>query len=190
MAGFEFNELDLKGAFLIENFSVGDVRGRFCKCYERSVYEKAGISFSLSESFASVSMKNVVRGIHFQLKDPQAKLVCALKGRIWDVIVDLRPESKTYRRWVAEELSDENHRAFYIPRGFGHGFAALTDDVVMLYQCDGKYDPESDTGIMYDAPEIGIDWPIPKKDMILSERDKNQMSFHEFETRGWVGGSL
>jgi len=181
MAGFEFKELELSGAYLISNFMVGDNRGGFTKCFEKEIYRNAGIEFNLNESFASMSASNVIRGLHFQIHNPQAKLVCVLNGKVWDVIVDLRPESVTYRKWVSAELSAENHRALFIPRGFAHGFVSLRDETVMLYQCDGAYDKETDTGIRFDDPDIGIEWPIDVRTAIHSERDMTLMSFKEYE---------
>ncbi|MCM1044072.1 MAG: dTDP-4-dehydrorhamnose 3,5-epimerase [Candidatus Gastranaerophilales bacterium] len=171
MSGFSFTELELKGVYLIENFSVDDNRGGFTKCFEKDIYSNAGIKFQLNETFISVSAKNVIRGLHFQTHNPQAKLVCVVKGKVWDVIVDLRPESQTYKKWVSAELSAENHKALYIPRGFAHGFASLEDRTVMLYQCDGAYDRETDTGILFCDPEIGINWPISRDNSVHSERD-------------------
>lgn len=181
MAGFVFKELELKGAYLIENFSVGDNRGGFTKCFEKDIYANAGIEFQLNESFASVSAKNVIRGLHFQTHNPQAKLVCVVRGKVLDVIVDLRQDSSTYKKWISAELSADNHRALYVPRGFAHGFASLEDGTIMLYQCDGAYDKETDTGIRFNDPDIGIIWPIDENDAIHSERDLQLMSFHEYE---------
>lgn len=178
--GFKFKELDLKGAFLITNFYAGDNRGGFTKSFERDIFMEAGIEFQLNETFASCSMKNVIRGLHFQTHKPQAKLVSVLTGRVWDVIVDLRPDSPTYKEWTAQELSAENHLSFYVPRGFAHGFASLENNTVMLYQCDGKYDPETDTGIRFDDPEIGIEWPVNESIAIHSERDMKLLTFDEY----------
>ena len=133
------------------------------------------------EAFVSVSQKNVIRGLHFQLNNPQAKLVCAVKGKVWDVIVDLRQNSPTYKQWLGVELSAENHMALYVPRGFAHGFLSLEDDSIMLYQCDGAYDKASDTGIIFNDPEIGIEWPVDTAATIHSSRDMNLMSFKEYE---------
>lgn len=178
--GFEFKELELKGAYLISNFYAGDNRGGFTKSFEKDIYRNAGIEFQLNETFASRSMKNVIRGLHFQTHNPQAKLVSVVAGSVWDVIVDLRPDSSTYKKWVAHELSAENHLSFFIPRGFAHGFASLADDTVMLYQCDGKYDAETDTGIRFDDPEIGIDWPVDESVAIHSARDIKLQNFQEY----------
>lgn len=169
--GFEFQELELKGAYLISSFYAGDNRGGFTKFFERDIYAKAGIEFNLNETFASRSMKNVIRGLHFQTHNPQAKLVSVVAGSVWDVIIDIRIESPTFKKWYAHELSAENHLSFYVPRGFAHGFASLEDGTVMLYQCDGRYDKETDTGIRFDDPDIGIEWPVDENVAIHSERD-------------------
>ena len=128
----------------------------------------------------SVSAKNVIRGIHFQTNNPQAKIVTVLSGRAWDVIVDLRVNSNTFKKWYAIELSNENHRGFYVPKGFGHGFAALEDNTIMLYQCDGKYDAESDSGVIYNDKELCIEWPINDEVAIHSDRDLNLQSLQEY----------
>ena len=178
---FEFLELDLKGAFLIRSFYSGDNRGGFTKSFEKEAFCKAGIAFSVTETFASCSMKNVIRGLHFQRKNPQAKMVSVITGRIWDVIVDLRFDSPTFKQWRAYELSAENHLSLYVPRGFAHGFLSYEDETIVLYQCDGAYDRETDSGIKIDDREIGIEWPVDVKRAIRSERDMQLMSFSEYE---------
>ena len=180
MSGFEFTALELRGAYLITAFHAGDERGGFTKWFEKDIYAGGRIPFQLNETFSSRSMKNVVRGLHFQIRRPQAKLVSVVAGRVWDVIVDLRPGSESFGQWIAAELSAENHTCLYIPRGFAHGFASLEDNTVMLYQCDGAYDRESDTGILFNDPEIGIRWPVPEEDMIRSERDRHLMTLAEY----------
>lgn len=180
MAEFEFMKLELKGAFLISSFYVGDNRGGFTKSFEKDMFLNAGIPFTLNETFASKSMKNVIRGLHFQTHNPQAKLVSVVSGRVWDVIVDLRPDSATYKNWTAQELSADNHLGFFIPRGFAHGFVSLEDNTVMLYQCDGKYDMDTDSGIRFDDPIIGIEWPVKEDVAIHSARDLNLPFFDEY----------
>lgn len=184
MAFFTFTKLDLaeRGIppYVIDCFFSGDRRGNFTKCFERDIYQANGIPFQINETFVSVSAKNVIRGMHFQLHEPQAKIVCALKGCICDVIVDLRPESPTFKKWQAVELSEENHRALYVPRGFGHGFASLEEGTMVMYQCEGAYDKASDTGIRFDDPDIGIEWPIDPQTAIHSERDLALMSLSEY----------
>ena len=178
--GFVFKELDLNGAYLISHFCAGDNRGGFIKTFEKDIYKEAGIEFQVYETFASRSMKNVIRGLHFQTHNPQAKLVSVIVGRVWDVIVDLRPDSPTFKQWRGRELSSENHLSFYIPRGFAHGFASLEEGTVMLYQCDGKYNPETDTGIIFCDPDIGIEWPVDRNIAVHSSRDMSLPLFRDF----------
>lgn len=184
MASFTFTKINFAeggvSPYVINCFFAGDQRGGFTKCFERDIYQTNGIPFQLSETFISVSAKNVIRGIHFQLHEPQAKIVCVLKGCICDVIVDLRPESPTFKKWQAVELSGENHRALYVPRGFGHGFASLQDGTTVMYQCEGAYDKASDTGIRFDDPDIGIEWPVEPGTAIHSERDLALMPLSEY----------
>ena len=179
--GFDFEELGLYGAFAITNYYFSDKRGSFIKSYEHNVYHDAGISFSMSETFVTVSGNNVIRGLHFQLHQPQAKLICLLSGKAWDVIVDLRRSSPTYKKWISVELNSEGRNAVYVPRGFAHGFASLSDATTLLYQCDGDYDKETDTGIVYNDETIGVDWPIRDNKAILSDKDLELMSFEQFE---------
>ncbi len=181
MSGFEFEELSLQGAYYIKNFCHKDGRGNFIKCFEKEIFTKAGINFNLNETFVSISAKNVIRGLHFQINNPQSKLVSVVQGKAWDVIVDLRPDSQTYKKWFGKNLCAEENNAFYVPKGFAHGFASLEDDTIMLYQCEGAYDKMSDTGIRYDDREVGIEWPLDLKDAIISQRDSNLMSFEEYQ---------
>ena len=180
MANMVFRRLSMDGVYAIDNFFANDLRGSFMKIYEKDIFGNAGIDFSLYETFVSVNSKNVFRGLHFQINNPQKKLISVPKGKVWDVIVDLRLNSSTFKKWEGIELSDKNHRALYIPAGFAHGFVSLEDDTVMLYQCDGAYDKETDTGIIFNSTEIGIEWPIDSNMFIMSEKDKNLMSFEEY----------
>lgn len=183
MGIIDFYSTGLNDVFCFEYFFRGDNRGGFSKTFEKSIFNEAGIKFDVTETFSSKSSKNVIRGLHFQTHYPQAKIVTVISGSIWDVIVDLRPESTTYKKWISFELNENNHRGLYIPRGFAHGFASLEDNTVMLYQCDGKYDPETDTGIRFDDPDIGIDWPIDESVAIHSDRDLALPSFEEYLKR-------
>jgi dTDP-4-dehydrorhamnose 3,5-epimerase len=180
MSDFEFSKLDLDGAFLIRSFSVGDNRGGFSKTFEKEIFHSHGIDFSVDETFMSLSMENVLRGLHFQLNSPQSKLVTVVSGSAWDVMVDLRPKSPTFKQWRAHVLSQDNKMGFLIPAGFAHGFVSLEDNTTMLYQCDGKYDKISDTGIRYDDININVKWPIDLNKAILSQRDLGLMSFEEY----------
>lgn len=181
MSDFKFTPLELEKAYLIENFYVGDKRGCFSKCFEKNIFREHGIEFNVDETFMSVSARNVIRGLHFQIHNPQAKLVTVLRGKALDVIVDLRMSSPTYKKWIGVELSEENHNALYIPRGFAHGFASLEDETIILYQCDGKYDKETDTGVLYNSEELNIAWPIEECCAIHSQRDLQLMSIEEYE---------
>jgi len=177
MSAFNFIPLELEGSYLIEYFSTSDNRGGFSKFFEKNIYKEAGIEFSLNECFISASCKNVIRGLHFQSENPQSKIVSVPKGKVYDVIVDLRKDSPTFKKWIGIELSSENHKAIYVPQGFAHGFASLEEETLMMYQCDGAYDPVSDTGIRYDDSDLNILWPVDENVAIHSERDLQLQTF-------------
>lgn len=179
MSGFSFKNTEL-GGVLISCFYADDQRGEFTKSFEKDCYCNAGIDFTLNETFVSRSMRNVIRGLHFQLDTPQSKIVSVVNGGVWDVIVDLRKGSPHFGKWEAFELNSENHLSLYIPCGFGHGFISMSDNTLMLYQCEGKYNPSTDTGIRIDDCEISIKWPIDINDAILSERDHLFGSFEDY----------
>ena len=155
---------------LIEPDVHGDERGFFVEAFRAGWMDELGIDVEFVQQNHSRSVGPVLRGIHRQAG--QAKLVRCARGRIWDVAVDLRPDSPTYRRWEGCELDDRNHRQLYIPDGFGHGFCLLSDEADVVYLLSDYYDPERESGIAWDDPEIGIEWPIGG-DMILSERDRS-----------------
>lgn len=181
MCGFEFERTELEDARYIKNFYHEDERGGFMKCFEKNIYAEAGIEFNVSETFISVSAKNVIRGLHFQANSPQSKIISVMHGKAWDVIVDLRPKSITYRKWFGKVLSAQEHNAMYVPRGFAHGFAALEDETIMCYQCDGAYDKGSDMGIRFDDKDIDIKWPINVNQSIISDRDRSLLTFDVWE---------
>lgn len=176
---FDVIDIGLADAAVIECFHVGDVRGGFTKFFERDMYSRAGIDFSVSEVFLSTSQRGVIRGLHFQRPRPQAKIVAVPRGAITDVIVDLRRSSPTYLQWRAVALGGGAHRAIYVPGGFAHGFCSLEDSTEVLYLCSGAYDRDGDTGIRPDDPRLGITWPIPFDDAIISDRDKGFSYFCE-----------
>lgn len=155
---------------LIEPDVHGDERGFFVEVFRAWWMDELGIDVEFVQQNHSRSVGPVLRGIHRQAG--QAKLVRCARGRIWDVAVDLRPDSPTYRRWEGYELDDRDHRQLYIPDGFGHGFCLLSDEADVVYLLSDYYDPERESGIAWDDPEIGIEWPI-SGDMILSERDRS-----------------
>lgn len=183
MSSFSFKSLDIKDAFIIQSFHSEDNRGSFIKSFEKDTFKRNGIKFECIESFISISKKNVIRGMHFQLYHPQVKLVGVLSGKVFDVIVDLREESETFGQWRGYYLSSENRTSLLIPRGCAHGFISLSDHSMVSYQCDGVYDKKTDTGILYNDPLINIKWPISDlSQAILCDRDKKLMSFSSFRS--------
>ncbi len=166
-----FTETELEGVYLVEPAVFGDHRGFFMESWSRRAFEEAGLFYDfVQDNHSSSTVKGTLRGIHFQRGEKaQAKLVRCTRGAVLDVAVDLRPSSPTYKRWTAVELSAENHKMLLIPRGFGHGFVTLTDDVEFLYKADNFYAPEADGGIRWNDPELGVAWGIT--DPVLSEKD-------------------
>lgn len=183
---FSFEELDLKGAFKIQPFYATDERGGFVKDYNIDMFKNNGIDHNLKEVFYTISKKGVIRAIHFQLVKQQAKLVRCITGHIYDVIVDLRPDSPTFGQWRGFDLTGENQVELYIPQYFGHGYLVLEDSVVS-YKCGEVFYGEGDSGIMYDDSDINIQWPFEKiggiENLIISDKDKALMSFTEYTER-------
>lgn len=169
----------LQDARLIELPAFADDRGVFIKTFHDTTLQEAGIHFTLKESYFSLSHKDVIRGMHFQLPPHQhAKIVFCPKGAILDVIVDLRKHSATYGQYFAQELSEQNHLAYYIPEGFAHGFKALTDDAMTYYLVSSEYHKESDTGIRWDS--FGFDWNVASP--VISARDQSFVALQDFSS--------
>ena len=164
---------EIPDVLIIEPDVYGDDRGYFYETFNKARFaEKSGIEIDFVQDNESKSRYGVVRGLHFQKgKHAQTMLVHVAKGRILDVAVDIRPDSPTFGKYVATELSSENHRQLYIPRGFAHGFAVLSEEAVFQYKCDNYYAPEAEGGIRWNDPEIGIDWGLPAEDVLLSAKD-------------------
>ena len=164
----------LPGVLIIDPDVYGDDRGYFYESFnEKRFLEQAGIKTNFIQDNESKSKYGVVRGLHFQNGEfAQAKLVHVAKGRILDVAVDIRKDSPTFGQYVATELSDSNHRQLYIPRGYAHGFSVLSDEAVFQYKCDNYYTPQAEGGVLWNDPDIGIDWKIPMSDITLSDKDK------------------
>lgn len=174
---FIFNKTDIEGVYIIEPKVFGDIRGYFMETYNKKEFDKAGLKYNFVQDNQSKSHKGVLRGLHFQTKHPQAKLVRVVSGEVFDVAVDLRKDSKTYGKWVGVILSEDNKKMFMIPRGFAHGFVVLSDSAEFTYKCDDFYHPEDDGGIMWNDPDINIKWPdVGKKE--LSEKDKKHPVLH------------
>ena len=168
-----FIKTELEGVYIVEPKVFGDHRGFFMETYSKRVFEEAGLHYDfVQDNHSSSTVKGTLRGIHFQRGDKaQAKLVRCARGSVLDVAVDLRPNSPTYKKWVAVELSEENKRQLLIPCGFGHAFLTLTDEVEFLYKADNYYAPEADGAIRWNDPEIGVEWGV--ENPILSPKDEN-----------------
>lgn len=171
MGNFTFTETKIKGVYIIDVKSYGDNRGYFMETYKETDFQAAGLNYSFVQDNQSSSRKGVLRGLHFQRNHPQAKLVRVLQGEVFDVAVDLRRDSETYGQWVGVLLSGENKRQFMIPRGFAHGFVVVSDYAEFAYKCDEVYHPEDEGGLIWNDPDIGIEWP-EVGEIILSEKDK------------------
>ena len=169
---FEFVRQSIEDVILVKPKVFGDNRGFFMESYKKSDFYANGIEVEFNQDNHSKSTKGVLRGLHYQAKPyMQAKVVRCSKGRIFDVAVDIRPNSKTFGKYVKVELSEENKNMLYIPEGFAHGFVALSDEVELLYKASGEYAPEADRGIMWNDKDIDIDWGIDFEPL-LSEKDK------------------
>ena len=168
----KLEELEIKDIKLIEFKNFQDHRGFFQQSYQYDEFSKIGIKNRFIQDNISLSKKNVLRGLHYQKKSPQAKLITVITGSIFDVAVDLRKRSPTFGKWVGKILSEENNAYIYIPRGFAHGFLSLENNTQVTYKCDNYYDAKDQYGIKWNDPEIKIDWPS-ECEVILSEKDKN-----------------
>ena len=167
---------------ILEPKVFGDARGYFFESWNRAEFRKVGIDCDFLQDNESKSRYGVLRGLHFQkMPYTQAKLVRVIAGRVLDVAVDIRRGSPTFGKHVAAELSGENHRQLFIPRGFAHGFAVLSGEAVFAYKCDNVYMPSSEAGIRLDDPALGIDWQVPRDRWILSEKDTRHPAFADAE---------
>lgn len=176
---FRFEETAIKGVFVIQPQVFGDSRGYFMETYRQAEFAEHGIECAFVQDNESSSSKGVLRGLHFQKKHTQGKLVRVTKGKVFDIAVDVRPGSTTFGKWVGVTLSSEVKNMLYIPQGFAHGFLVLSDSAEFVYKCTDVYDPSSEGGIPWDDKDIGIEWPeldIPYK---TSERDSAHPGFME-----------
>lgn len=166
-------QTEIPGVVIIEPKVFGDERGYFFESWSQKDFEEQVRPIKFVQDNESKSCYGVLRGLHFQKGEhAQSKLVRVVKGKVLDVAVDIRKRSPTFGKHVAVELTAENHRQFFIPRGFAHGFVVLSDEAVFQYKCDNLYAPQSEGAIMWNDPTIGIDWMIPEEDVILSAKDK------------------
>ncbi|WP_400075791.1 dTDP-4-dehydrorhamnose 3,5-epimerase [Winogradskyella sp. R77965] len=166
-------ETKLKGCFIIKPQVFKDKRGYFVESYNQKKFNEAlGLDINFVQDNESQSSKGVLRGLHYQLgKHAQAKLARVIKGRVLDVVVDLRPNSETFKDSFTTELSEDNKIQLFIPRGFAHGFLVLEDDTIFSYKCDNFYNKDSEAGIIYNDNELGIDWGFTEQEIVISEKD-------------------
>jgi dTDP-4-dehydrorhamnose 3,5-epimerase len=184
MGQFKFTKCDIEGMFLVEPAVFGDNRGYFMETYHENDFKEAGYDLTFVQDNQSKSTKGVLRGLHLQLKYPQGKLVRVIKGEVFDVGVDLRADSPTYGKWFGAILSEENKKQFYIPPCFAHGFVVLSDEAEFVYKCTEFYHGEDEGGIIWDDPDIGIEWPIEDIDeLIFSEKDKQWPTLAESQIK-------
>ncbi|NRT87554.1 dTDP-4-dehydrorhamnose 3,5-epimerase [Clostridium beijerinckii] len=184
MGNFNFIETKISDVYVIEPKIFGDNRGYFMETYNRKHFEEAGLNMNFVQDNESRSTKGVLRGLHFQKRHSQGKLIRVSKGEVFDVAVDLRNGSKTYGKWEGIILSEENRKLFYIPEGFAHGFLVLSDEAIFNYKCTDFYAPEYEEGIKWNDPNINIGWPLDKvNNVILSEKDKLNIGINEIDLR-------
>lgn len=181
---FTFTKTNIDGVIVVDVKKFDDERGAFMETYKCEDFAAGGIEAQFVQDNQSISTKGVLRGLHYQKKHPQAKLVRVVEGEVFDVCVDLRKESKTYGQWVSVVLSENNARQFFMPRGFAHGFLVLSESAQFCYKCDDVYHPGDEAGIMWNDSSLAIDWPplngcaaFDKNKIILSEKDKSYPAF-------------
>lgn len=181
---FEFKETEIKGLIEVTPFNADDVRGCFTKDYSKEVFEANGIHHDLAEVFYTTSHKGVIRALHFQRVHQQPKLVRCIYGHVYDVVVDLRKDSPTFKKWLGFDLIGTKHSEILVPAGCAHGYLVVGDESIVSYKCGEKFYGEYDDGIMWNDPDINVEWPLDKvgglENVILADKDKNLQSFKEF----------
>ena len=180
MGKIKVTKCEIDGLYVIEPGVFGDARGYFMETYNQRDMEEYGLNMVFVQDNQSMSVKGVLRGLHYQINHPQGKLVRVIRGEVFDVAVDLRPGSATYGKWHGEILSAENKRQFYIPEGFAHGFYVLSDEAEFCYKCTDFYHPGDEGGLRWDDPAIGVKWPLLEgAELIMSEKDKKWPSLNK-----------
>ncbi|MBU3213963.1 dTDP-4-dehydrorhamnose 3,5-epimerase [Clostridium estertheticum] len=179
---FNFIETKIDGVYIIEPKVFGDNRGYFMETYNKNDFFEAGLKMEFVQDNESKSKKGVLRGLHFQTKHTQGKLVRVTKGQVFDVAVDLRKGSATFGKWEGVIITDENKKQFYVPEGFAHGFLVLSDEAVFNYKCTDYYAPKYDSGVLWNDEDIAIEWPLDGiEEILLSEKDKVQKRLKDLE---------
>ena len=180
MAQIKVTQAPIKGLYIIEPTIHGDSRGYFMESYSKRDMKAAGLDVNFVQDNQSMSIKGVLRGLHFQKKHPQGKLIRVIQGAVFDVAVDVRKDSPTYGQWFGIELSEENNRQMYIPEGFAHGFYVLTDIAKLFYKVTDYWYADDEVGIPWNDPSIGIHWPVSEGEVpILAEKDKSYSAFKD-----------
>ena len=182
MGKFKKNETSIEGVYVIEPTVFGDERGYFMETYSETEFAEIGINNKFVQDNQSKSRKGVLRGLHFQKQNSQAKLVRVIKGAVYDVAVDLIPENPTYGKYEGVMLTEENKKMFMIPRGFAHGFLVVSDEAEFVYKCDDVYNHEAEGGLKWNDPDVGIEWPmegIEPSELLPSEKDGKWPSLKE-----------
>lgn len=178
----EYIKTQIEGVFVLEPKVFGDARGYFMETFRQDEFDRMVAPVAFVQDNESKSTRGVLRGLHYQKGEfSQAKLVRVIQGRVLDVAVDLRKSSPTFLKYVAVELSGENKRQLFVPRGFAHGFVVLSDEAVFCYKVDNVYAPQAECCIRYDDPAIGVEWPLPAEELLLSAKDAQGISVHEAE---------
>lgn len=180
----EVVKTEIPGVLIIEPKVFGDERGYFMESFNaREFAEKTGIEINFVQDNESKSRFGVLRGLHFQLPPyTQSKLVRVVKGKVLDVAVDIRKGSPTYGKYVTCEMTEENKRQFFVPKGFAHGFCVLSEEAIFQYKCDEFYHPEAEGAIAWNDPDIAIQWPVEAENVVLSEKDKHHPNLKDFDT--------
>ncbi|MCB2357864.1 dTDP-4-dehydrorhamnose 3,5-epimerase [Clostridium estertheticum] len=179
---FNFIETKIDGVYIIEPKVFGDNRGYFMETYNKNDFFEAGLKMEFVQDNESKSKKGVLRGLHFQTKHTQGKLVRVTKGQVFDVAVDLRKGSSTFGKWEGVILTDENKKQFYVPEGFAHGFLVISDEAVFNYKCTDYYAPKYDSGVLWNDEDIAIEWPLDGiEEILLSDKDKIQKGLKDLE---------
>lgn len=177
------HKTQIGGVLLFSHHIYRDHRGVYSKCYEKEMFKQFGILDDFTEASDLYSKKGALRGLHYQSMYSQAKLVRVLRGKIFDVALDLRKQSPTFGKYFCQILSPEAYQSIYVPSGFAHGFISLEDDTIFSYLCSGKYDPKSAGGIFWNDPDLSIPWPLSEygiKEVIATEKDLSWPSFNDF----------
>lgn len=187
MGNFNFIQTKIPDLYIIEPKVFGDDRGYFMESYSQKDFADAGLTMTFVQDNESKSRKGVLRGLHFQTKHTQGKLVRVTQGEVWDVAVDLRKGSPTYGQWEGVYLSAENKRQFYVPEGFAHGFVVTSEEAIFNYKCTNFYAPEYDSGLLWNDSDVGIEWPLEGVgEILLSEKDQKQKTLKELTNLPFV----